>query len=101
MGTLFWYRKGNEKPQEYSKNVAGGGRSNVPSHSTILGISRVPTMQVERMDPDGIRAAPIRDICNGISTLQDILPRSTDKGPRLENFPNESKYVQEQRLKFI
>jgi hypothetical protein len=99
MDLRFWDKKGKERPQEYSKNVAGGGRSNVPSHATLIGISRVPTNNVERMDPDEIRPAPTRDRYYSLPfTNKNCM---CEKGAQLEIIPNEKRFVQEQGLKFI
>jgi hypothetical protein len=101
METLFWYKKGKERPQERSPNVAGGGRTNVPSADSIGGICRVPTMDVERYwGPDSVRPAPQKDPKHSL-LMQPKCQQLNQKGPRLEDIPNEKCFIKEQRLNFI
>lgn len=101
METLFWFKRGKEgQGWEHSPNVAGGGRTNVPSADCIGGICRVPTMTVERIDPEVVRPAPQRDPRNSLN-FESKCTEYSKKGVALENIPNEKQFVQEQRLKFI
>lgn len=99
METLFWV-KGGRQDHEYSPNVAGGGRANVPSKDCIGGICRVPTMTVERIDPDIVGAAPQWDPHNSLP----IEPKRAHHHhwlPKIENIPDEKNVIMEKRLKFI
>ena len=100
METLFYEKKGKERgDHEYSPNVAGGGRSNVPSVAVIGGICRVPIMDVERVHPDSVK--PYTQ-CNPKYCLLYEPKCNTKVGlPKMENMKNEKQFVQEQRLKFI
>lgn len=101
METLFYVKKGKERPDhEYSPNVAGGGRTNLPSKDVIGGICRVPIMTIERNHPDSVTAAPQIDPKFSIP-IQSKHYCAKGGGPTLENIKGEKQFVEERRLYFL
>lgn len=101
METLFYVKRGKERgDREFSPNVAGGGRTNLPSKDVIGGICRAPIMTIERNDPDSVKAAPKSDRAFSIP-IQPKHYCAKGGGPTLENISGEKQFVQERRLYFL
>lgn len=104
MDTLFWVKKGNEKPQEFSKDVAGGGRSDAIAPAVFFGTTRVPHKDVERLSKlDFIKPAS-KARTPLIEQRLLMTPKKMEDHKccdRMENIPDECNYVREQSLKFI
>lgn len=100
METLFWLPKNGERgDREYSSRVAGGGRSNVPTPATLIGITRVPMNRIEGMNPDSITPAKQCDPNHCIMVMPKQITNL--KGVRLENMKNESHVVKKLRLNYL